>query len=88
MTAAYLSVFFWMMIMNFFFEGMKIQSLLYVLAHPLLIFSELSSDDTYKGMGLGFFIALCITAMTLVLFFSESANVPIRGRFDSGIREI
>lgn len=47
----------------------------------------MNEDDTYWGMGLGFFIALSITAMTLVLFFSESANVPIRGWFDSGFRE-
>lgn len=59
-----------------------------MVAHPLLVFSELNDDDTYRGMGLGFFIALSITAMTLVLFFSESANVPIRGRFDSGFREV
>ena len=77
LTGAYLSVFFWMLVMNYFFEGLKIQSLLYVLAQPMLIFSELSEDDTYRGMGLGFFIALSITAMTLVLFFAESANVPI-----------
>ena len=74
--------------MNYFFEGLKIQSLLYLLAQPMLIFSELTDDDTYKGMGLGFFIALSITAMTLVLFFSESSNVPIRGRFDPGFREV
>jgi hypothetical protein len=41
-----------------------------------------------KGLGLGFFIAISITAMTLVQLFSESTNVPARGEFESGFKEL
>jgi len=85
---AYCSVFFWLMTMNYFFEGLKIQSLLYVIAHPMLIYSEIATEDMEKGLGLGFFIAICITAMTLTLFFSESKNVPARGDYESGYKEL
>jgi hypothetical protein len=88
LTMLYCSIFFWLMAMNYFFEGLKLQSLLYVIAHPCLIYSEMSSDDMEKGLGLGFFIAVSITAMTLVLFFSESSNVPARGEYDSGFKEL
>lgn len=39
-------------------------------------------------MALGFFIALCITAMTLVCFFAPSDNVPVKGTYDPGFKEI
>ena len=70
MTFGYVSVFLWLMVLNYFLEGLKLQSLLYLVAHPLLVYSEVAEEDYQKGMSLGFFIAVCITAMTLVLFFS------------------
>jgi len=53
----------------------------------MLIYSEVATEEMEKGLGLGFFIAICITAMTLVLFFSESQNVPARGDYETGYKE-
>ena len=87
-TVTYMFLFFLLMFMNYQVEGLKIQSLVYIIAHMLLVFGELAEDDATKGMSIGFFIAVCITAMTLVLFFSPSNNVPIKGKHDSGYKEI
>lgn len=85
---SYLVMFFLCFYMNYSLEGMKIQSLIYLISHPILIYGDLAESDTIKGMSVGFFIAVCITAMTLVLFFSPSNNVPIKGKYDSGYKEI
>lgn len=45
MTFGYLSTFLWLMVLNYFIEGLKIQSLLYVIAHPLLVYSEVAEED-------------------------------------------
>ena len=87
-TITYLIFFFLAMLLNYQFEGMKAQSLIYLLAHPLLIYGDLAEDEATKGMCIGFFIAVCITAMTLVLFFSPSNNVPIKGKHDTGYKEV
>lgn len=87
-TITYLLMFFLLMLLNYRFEGMKMQSLIYLIAHPLLIYGDLSDSDQTKGMSIGFFIAVCITAMTLVLFFSPSHNVPIKGKHDCGYKDI
>ena len=67
---------------------MKAQSLIYLISHAMLIYGDTAEDDATKGMCIGFFIAVCITAMTLVLFFSPSNNVPIKGKYDSGYKDI
>ena len=85
---AYLTMFFLSFYLNYRLEGMKIQSLIYLIAHAMLIYGDMSEDDSTKGMMIGFFISVCITAMTLVLFFSPSNNVPIKGDYDSGYKDI
>lgn len=87
-TVTYLLLFFMLMFFNYRLEGLKIQSLIYLIAHPLLVYGDLSEDDQVKGMSIGFFIAVCITAMTLVLFFSPSNNVPIKGKSDTGFKDV
>ena len=87
-TVTYLMLFFLLMYLNWRLEGLKAQSLIYLIAHPLLVYGDLAEDDSTKGMSIGFFIAVCITAMTLVLFFSPSHNVPIKGKYDTGFRDI
>lgn len=87
-TMSYLVLFCILFFLNYRLEGMKIQSLIYMIAHPMLIYGDLAEDDQTKGMSIGFFIAVCITAMTLVLFFGDSYNVPIKGRYDSGYRDV
>lgn len=87
-TVTYLSLFFLCMYLNHRLEGLKAQSLIYLIAHPMLIYGDLAEDEQTKGMSIGFFIAVCITAMTLVLFFSPSNNVPIKGKYDAGYRDV
>lgn len=87
-TVSYLGLFALLFYLNYSLEGMKAQSLIYLLAHPMLIYGDLAEDDQTKGMSIGFFIAVCITAMTLVLFFGDSYNVPIKGKYDSGFKDV
>lgn len=87
-TLSYLFLFFLLMFMNYQLEGLKLQSLIYIIAHLLLVYGEMAEDDATKGMSIGFFIAVCITAMTLVLFFSPSNNVPAKGKYDPGFKDI
>lgn len=84
----YLTMFFLCFFLNYRLEGMKVQSLIYLISHAMLIYGDLAEDDQVKGMCIGGFIAVCITAMTLVLFFSPSNNVPIKGNYDSGYKDI
>ena len=74
---AYLSVFAWLIVLNYIFEGLKLQALLYIVAHGFFIYSEMEIEDSKWGISLGVFIALSITAMTLTLFLAPSPNVPI-----------
>ena len=59
-----------------------------MIAHPLLLYSEVAQEEHQRGLSLGFFIAVCITAMTLVLFFSPSKNVPARGNHGIAHKEL
>jgi len=87
-TVTYLLLFFLLMFFNYRLEGLKAQSLIYLIAHPMLVYGDLAEDEQMKGMSIGFFIAVCITAMTLVLFFSPSNNVPIKGKSDTGFKDV
>lgn len=49
-TITYLILFFLAMFLNYQFEGMKIQSLLYLIAHSLFIYGDLAENEDTKGM--------------------------------------
>ena len=84
MVLLYLSVFLWLLVLNYFFEGLKLSAILYMIAHPALVYSEMAEQDHLRGISLGMFIAISITAMTMVLFLAPSPNVPIQGHYSPG----
>ena len=87
-TLLYLSVFVWLNVLTYFYEGFKFQMLVHALSHPVLLYSEFADQPHTKGLSMGFFISFSIMAFTLLMFFSPSDNVIIHGKYEVGFKEM
>ena len=86
LTMIYCYIFFWLLSMNYFLEGFWITNLLYVIAHPFIIYSEWINDFDHMSYGIAGFMILSMLGLTFMISVSESDNVPVRGEYDVGYK--
>ena len=84
---SYTGIFSLLWLMNYSFEGMRISSILYIIAHPILIFCELTNHHHIDCIPMMIFALLCVIATLLNIIMNIETQVPVKGNFEIGYRQ-